>query len=97
LTNKTLSPHTYIPQKNTENWDTSSEKGYYLFINDDNTVQVKTFKQEVVLDFNYTFIGNGVFKLSDNKGYIIKMKNGLKLELSNDNPLVFKDYVLFDK
>lgn len=68
---QTLKTHTYIPKRESKYWDTGNEEAYYLFADEPNNVRFTTFKQEIILELGYHFIGNGVYKLENDAGYII--------------------------
>lgn len=97
LNTRILSSHSYIPKCDSKKWDSSSPKGYYLFTKDDQSIEVTTFQEEIVLSSKYKFIGNGVYELSDSKGYIVAKDQGLDIYLKESNPLVFESYLIFDK
>lgn len=97
LNTKILSSHTYIPKRDSKKWDSSNPKGYYLFTKDDQSIEVTTFQEKIILSSKYKFIGNGVYELSDSKGYIIAKDKGLDIYLKESNPLVFESYIIFDK
>lgn len=97
LTQKNLSSHTYIPKKTSKEWDTDSDKAYYMFINNSNSVEFKTFKGASVLEEKYSYIGNGVYQIKNDIGYLIHKKDSFEVILNKENNLIFKEYIIFDK
>lgn len=97
LDTRTLSTHSYIPKRDSKKWDSSNPKGYYLFTKDDQSIEITTFQGKIVFKSKYTFIGNGVYELSDSKGYIVAKNKGLDIYLKERNPLIFESYITFDK
>ncbi|OJG16565.1 hypothetical protein RU96_GL000032 [Enterococcus canintestini] len=97
LDTRSLSTHSYIPKRDSKKWDSSNPKGYYLFTKDDQSIEITTFQGKIVFKSKYTFIGNGVYELSDSKGYIVAKNKGLDIYLKERNPLIFESYITFDK
>ena len=97
LDTRTLSAHSYIPKRESKEWDSSSPKGYYLFTKEDQSIEITTFQEEIVFKSTYRLIGNGVYELSDSKGYIVAKDKGLDIYLKEKNPLIFESYLIFDK
>lgn len=97
LDTRTLSAHSYIPKRESKGWDSSSPKGYYLFTKDDQSIEITTFQERIIFKSKYSFIGNGVYELSDSKGYIVAREKGLDIYLKEKNPLIFESYLIFDK
>lgn len=97
LTQNNLSTHSYIPKKTGIEWHTDSNKAYYMFITNSNSVEFKTFNGVSVLEEKYSYIGNGVYQIKNDIGYLIHKKDSLKVLLNKENPLIFKEYIIFDK
>ena len=97
LNEPNIPSHSYIPKKANNKWDSESNKAYYMFINDNNHVEFKTFKGKTILEDTYTLIGNGVYKLNNTDGYLINKDNSFEIQLSKKNSLIFKEYIIFDK
>lgn len=95
LANKELSG-TFIPvREDKEAWEAESDLSYYVFA-DESSITIETFNREVLLAADYAFIGNGVFLLSDNKGYILRSTEGLTFDLTEEYPhIVFNEYQYF--
>lgn len=90
-----LSDHTYIPVRDSNKWQADREEGYYLFTG--KTIDIKTFRQKTILHSSYKFIGNGVFQLEDNLGFMIRKKDTISFVFNSEQPLIFKEYQIFDK
>lgn len=93
LLKRTVIPsHTYIhPQQNSV-----KTGGYYLSPREDR-IEIKTFDRETILSARYKVIGNGVFELEDDLGYMVSDQNGLRMELKDEHPEVFDYYTVFIK
>lgn len=96
--NKTKLPsHSYIADHEGKNWEADDPTGYYLFTTDDEGIKITNFGQEELFTAGYTAIGNGVYKLENDLGYLLESKGKLKVKLNQSDPLIYETYEIFDK
>ncbi len=77
----------YSPQKNPK-----KTGGYYLFPSTNN-VKIMTTDHKTILNARYEVLGNGVFKLENDLGYIVSDENELKMKLNDTHPEIFDYYI----
>lgn len=92
-----LPPKTYVGKHDEEKWAGDDPRGYYLFSEEDHSIKVMTFQQKQLLKADYVFVGNGVYELEDDLGFIVVNREGIELKLNEKNPLIFAEYVVYSE
>lgn len=94
LDSNVIPPVTYVAIHDLEVYDTSSPYNYYLFVDDNEagTIEITDFDRNIILAGEYRAIGNGVFKISEDQGFIVRDRDRdrdtLSLILTEENELI---------
>lgn len=91
LDSNVIPPVTYVAIHDLEVYDTSSPYNYYLFVdNETGTIEITDFDRNIILAGEYRAIGNGVFKISEDQGFIVRKRgrDTLSLILTEENELI---------
>ena len=68
---------------------------YYLFLREE-SVELRDWSGQTYFEEEYIFLGNGVYKISNEQGYFIQTKDGINLvTLENDQIETIWNFEIF--
>ncbi|MCL1950908.1 MAG: hypothetical protein FWF59_14400 [Turicibacter sp.] len=93
LTKGQLRQGTYIAIHERDAWDLGSPLAIYFFQDENNEFRITDGGLEVILQGQLMHVGNGVFKIVENYGYVITTSSGIILNLDVFEPrILYKEF-----